>query len=77
MRICAWLGASPDEFVESSLGLKRKSGAPSEIRLPEAIEAQLRQDGVLPTTTVNAISEMIRIAYQAAAANPGKPNSGK
>jgi|ERR1041385_7388485 len=77
IRICAWLGASPDEFVESSLGLKRKSGTPSGIRLPEAIEAQLRQDGVLPTTTVDAISEMIRIAYQAAAANPRKPNSGK
>ncbi len=77
MRICSWLGVSPDVFVESSLGLKRKSGTASEIRLPEAIEAQLRHDGVLPTTTVNAISEMIRIAYQAAEANPGKPNSGK
>lgn len=77
IRICTWLGASPDGFVESSLGLKRKSGTPLEIRLPEAIEVQLRQDGVLPTTTVNAISEMIRIAYQAAAANPGKPSSGK
>jgi transcriptional regulator with XRE-family HTH domain len=77
MRICAWLGTSPDEFVESSLGLRRKGGTPSETPLPKAIEAQLRQDGVLPTTTVDAISEMIRIAYQAAAANSSKPNSGK
>jgi len=77
IRICAWLGASPDEFVEPSLELKRKSGTPPKTRLPEAIEAQLRQDGILPTTTVDAISEMIRIAYQAAATNPGKPNSVK
>jgi transcriptional regulator with XRE-family HTH domain len=77
IRICAWLEVSPDEFVEPTLGLKRKNGAGSNIPLPEAIEAQLRQDRVLPTTTVDAISEMIRIAYQAAGTDHGKPKSGK
>jgi transcriptional regulator with XRE-family HTH domain len=73
IRICAWLGASPDDFVESTCGVKRKMGTTQEPHLPEAIEAQLRHDGVLPTTTVNAISEMIRIAYQAAGADRNKP----
>jgi len=77
MRVCAWLGVSPDEFVEPELEFKRKSEATSQTRLPEAIEAQLRHDGVLPTTTVNAISEMIRIAYQAAGADRSKPKAEK
>ncbi len=75
IRICAWLGVSPEEFVRAALGLKRKTGINTEMRLPEAIETQLRQDRVLPTTTVDAISEMIRIAYQAAGADRGKPKS--
>lgn len=69
MRICSWLGVMPDEFVDPALSLKRREEAKSEIQLPEAIEAQLRQDGVLHTTTVDAISEMIRIAYRAARAD--------
>ncbi len=77
IRVCAWLRVSPEEFVEPALGLKRKTGLNSEIPLADAIEAQLRQDRLLPTTTVDAISEMIRIAYQAAEADRGKPKSGK
>jgi transcriptional regulator with XRE-family HTH domain len=77
VRICAWLGLSADEFLEPATGFKRRSGAPSETDLPEVIEAQLRQDGVLPTTTVNAISEMIRIAYQAAGTDHPKPKARK
>ncbi len=75
IRLCAWLGVSPNEFVDMSLGLKKLKQ--TEIPLPEAIEAQLRQDHVLPTTTVNAISEMIRIAYQAAEADRRSQKSGK
>jgi transcriptional regulator with XRE-family HTH domain len=77
IRICAWLGVSPEEFVDPALGLKKKAGADSEIPLPEAIEAQLRQDRVLPITTVDAISEMIRVAYQAAGADRGRPGNPK
>jgi transcriptional regulator with XRE-family HTH domain len=69
IRICSWLGMSPNEFVQSSLSLKRKTPGPARIRLPESIEAQLRQDHSLPTATVDAISQMIRVAYQAAEAN--------
>lgn len=72
MRVCAWLGVSPDGFVEPEMELKRKGGAISPTPLPAAIEAQLRHDGVLTTTTVDAISEMIRIAYQAAEVDRSK-----
>jgi transcriptional regulator with XRE-family HTH domain len=77
IRICAWLGVSSDDFVEGQLELRRRSEADSGTSLPQAIEAQLRQDRVLTTTTVEAISEMIRIAYQAAGARRGKSNSGQ
>ncbi len=76
IRVCAWLEASPDEFVSRTSGSARKQGANSGIPLPEAIEAQLRQDRVLHTTTVDAISEMIRIAYQAAEVEHGKSKLG-
>lgn len=75
IRICNWLGESPDEFVESEFAGKRKAQAHSEIPLPDAVEAQLRQDRVLPNATVDAISEMIRVAYRAAEADKGKAKS--
>jgi len=77
MRICAWLGVSPEEFVEPALGLKRKAGRDSQTPLPEAIESQLREDRVLPTTSVDAISEMIRVAYQAAGVGRDRSASDK
>ena len=77
IRICGWLGVSPDEFVDPALHLKKKAAADSDIALPEAIEAQLRQDRVLPTTTVDAISEMIRVAYRAAGAERNRPGNTK
>lgn len=77
VRICAWLGASPDDFLEATGGLKRKLATNSEIRLPDSIEAQLRQDRVLPKSTVDAISEMIRIAYRAAESDQPKGKSTK
>ena len=67
VRICSWLGLSPEAFVQPTYGLKRKTGV-GDIRLPDAIEAQLRQERVLPDATVDAISEMIRVAYRAAEA---------
>jgi transcriptional regulator with XRE-family HTH domain len=73
MRICAWLATSPGEFAEATDGLKRKM-ASSELPLPESIEAQLRQDRVLPKPTVDAISEMIRVAYRAADSDRSKTN---
>jgi transcriptional regulator with XRE-family HTH domain len=72
IRICAWLGTSPEEFVDAGCGLKRKTSTGSDLPVPEAIEAQLRRDKVLTNTTVDAISEMVRVAYRAAGADRGK-----
>jgi transcriptional regulator with XRE-family HTH domain len=76
IRICSWLGVSPDGFVEPAFEVKRNLEADSEIRLPDSIEAQLRRDRVLPEPSVDAISEMIRVAYRAAKADRGNPKSG-
>jgi len=73
IRICSWLGASPDDFIESNFALKRKAETNSEFHLPDVVEAQLRQDRVLPSASVDAISEMIRVAYRAAEADRSKP----
>lgn len=72
IRICKWLGASPGEFVEPSFGMKRMAGPDSEIHPSDSIEAQLRQHGGLPPASVNAISEMIRVAYRAAESGRNK-----
>jgi transcriptional regulator with XRE-family HTH domain len=77
IRVCEWLGVSPDVFVKSALALKRRAGTDFDISLPDAVEAQLRQDRVLPSSTVNAISEMIRIAYRAAEADRGKEKAAE
>lgn len=66
LRICKWLEASPDAFVNPSLGLKRQTQPPGEFSLPASFEAQLREERVLPEATVDAISEMLRLAYRAA-----------
>jgi len=65
IRLCSWLKASPDDFVGASYGLRRKTQS-SDLPLPDSIEALLREDKVLPTSSVDAISEMIRVAYRAA-----------
>jgi transcriptional regulator with XRE-family HTH domain len=65
LRICKWLDLPADTFVDESLGLKRAVAASGEFSLPDSIEAQLRQEKILPPATVDAISEMIRLAYRA------------
>jgi hypothetical protein len=62
------MGQSPEAFVLPELLASQCELESDEIPLPEAIEAKLRQDRVLPITTVNAISEMLRVAYRAAGA---------
>ena len=76
IRVCAWLGVSPEEFIEPNFSLKRKTEPNSEFRLPDVVEAQLRQDRVLPNSSVDAISEMIRLAYRAAEAE-AEPGTAK
>lgn len=75
IRLCKWLGVSTDEFVHATFAPKRNN-AVSEISLPDAVEAQLRRDRVLPSSTVNAISEMIRLAYRAATPDRNQTKSG-
>ena len=71
IRICHWLGVDSSEFmagVEPSR--KKTTERESESDTPQVIEAHLRADRVLPPATINALSEMIRVAYKAA--NEGK-----
>jgi transcriptional regulator with XRE-family HTH domain len=75
IRLCRWLGASPDEFVEPAFGTKRMAGPNSQMYLPDSIEAQLRQHSGLPPASLSAISEMIRLAYRAAESDRDKPKS--
>ena len=67
MRICAWLRMEPSEFMaETAEEKKRTSSGGKHLDTPEFIEAHLRADRVLPAETINALSEMIRLAYKAA-----------
>jgi transcriptional regulator with XRE-family HTH domain len=64
MRICKWLGVSPEEFTAEKT---KKTGATNNMTdTPQVIEAHLRADRTLPSDTINALSEMIRLAYKAA-----------
>jgi transcriptional regulator with XRE-family HTH domain len=76
VRICAWLGVSTEDFVEQTFAVKRGLATSSAFRLPDAVEAQLRQERVLPSATVDAISEMIRVAYRSVEVDQRK-KSGK
>lgn len=67
MLICKWLGVSPDEFsLEASTNPGMKLKMEAKLEVPEAIEAHLRADRTLPPATIEALSEMIRVAYKAA-----------
>jgi len=67
IQICKWLKVSPDDFVagektNSGRNMKMDTG----LEIPHAIEAHLRADRTLPPATIDALSEMIRVAYKAA-----------
>jgi transcriptional regulator with XRE-family HTH domain len=66
MRICQWLAVSPDDFAVSEPALGAKMKMEGRLEVPDAIEAHLRADRTLPPATIEALSEMIRVAYQAA-----------
>lgn len=67
LRICNWLGVDSSEFVPDTAAQKNKGGnRDKEVDVPHAIEASLRADRVLPPATIDALSEMIRVAYKAA-----------
>lgn len=71
MRLCLWLGVSADEFRSECPPIE-----PVEVpATPQVIEAHLRADRTLPPEAIEALSQMIRFAYKAAAT--GKLQGGK
>ena len=64
MRLCKWLGVSPDEFTD-----RTPEGAPPEDEpRMETIAAHLRADRTLDRATAQALERMVRLAYTAAEA---------
>lgn len=71
MRICRWLGVESGEFMtETAMETKKGASVKKSTDVPHVIETHLRADRVLPPATIDALSEMIRVAYKAA--NEGK-----
>jgi transcriptional regulator with XRE-family HTH domain len=65
LQLCRWLGVSPDEFTENPpTTVAEDSGQRVDI-----IAAHLRADRTLDRATARALERMVRLAYQAAAAN--------
>lgn len=64
LRLCRWLGASPEEFTGEAAPEQPAEDTP---RL-DAIAAHLRADRTLDRATAQALERMVRLAYQAAAA---------
>ena len=61
-RLCAWLRVSANDFVLS----ERRMGNRTKTPMPEFLEAHLRAERVLPPKAIDALAEMIRLAYQGA-----------
>ena len=72
MRLCNWLGVSADDFKVKAG--KNRSGK-SEPSVPEFLEAHLRADRTLPPKMIEALSQVIKHAYQVA--QHGKPTTKK
>lgn len=58
LKICKWLDVSSEEFTDE------KSNNSSEISTQQIILAHLRADRTLSKKTVQALAEMITLAYQ-------------
>ena len=58
IRICKWLGQSPESFTGENPSRSKES-------TPKQIEAYLRADRILPEETLKAISTMVELAYDA------------
>src|ERR1700676_2599366 len=61
-RLCAWLRVSANDFVLS----EGRTSNRTKTAMPEFLEAHLRAERVLPPKAIDALAEMIRLAYQAA-----------
>ncbi len=65
LRLCRWLGISPEQFVSEAAHVNSQEPAPT-VSTPEMIVAHLRADRTLDPRTAEALSTMIRLAYEAA-----------
>jgi len=65
LRLCRWLGVSPQQFVSEAAHVDPQEPAPT-VSTPEMIVAHLRADRTLDPHTAEALSTMIRLAYEAA-----------
>lgn len=64
-RLCHWLGVSPEQFATDALKVDGQE-TPPDISTPEMLVAHLRADRTLDPHTAEALSTMIRLAYEAA-----------
>lgn len=65
LRICRWLGVSPDEFTTVSVGsTSERPDTPPTLDSADMITAHLRADRTLDPKTVEALSTMIRLAFE-------------
>ncbi len=65
LRLCRWLGVSPQQFVSEAVHVDPQEQAPT-VSTQEMIVAHLRADRTLDPHTAEALSTMIRLAYEAA-----------
>jgi len=65
LRLCRWLGVSPEQFVSEAVHVDPQEPTPT-VSTPEMIVAHLRADRTLDPHTAEALSTMIRLAYEAA-----------
>jgi transcriptional regulator with XRE-family HTH domain len=64
LRLCRWLGVSPEQFTD---GPAEEPAVQNEPRM-EVIAAHLRADRTLDRATAQALERMVRLAYDAARA---------
>jgi transcriptional regulator with XRE-family HTH domain len=66
LRICRWLSVSPDEFTPAPNGRSTatRRDAPPTLDAADMITAHLRADRTLDPKTVEALSTMIRLAFE-------------
>jgi transcriptional regulator with XRE-family HTH domain len=62
IRLCRWLGMSPEDFLVERLD---KSNTNRETSVPGKIEILLRAERTLQPDTINAIVKMVNLALEA------------
>lgn len=73
IRLCRWLGKSPEDFVVEKFD---KSVVNQEASVPEKIEILLRAERTLQPDTINAIVKMVNLALEASQKDNNKSTQG-